>query len=318
MSHQAVTKFTSEQFVSEFDLAREQIEKKYSAMLESMEVLEQETVDGPIPDDEYKKSFTCHTHGEQVAIYTPIFDSPRQMINAAMNKQKPQKHKIKFLCSHCAKEVEAAKAAELAAVNKSEYADRKSKHDLVMIEKSGVSKRNENASLLSISPCNDKQAQAIDVAKAIMEKVSAGEVAPNLILCGGVGTGKTLIGSALVCDLIRAGRVAIMSTVMTVIRDYRATWKNDCDYSEAQYIKKMTKADLLVIDEVGVQYGSDSEKLFLFDVIDGRYQNQLPTILLSNLNVEGIRECIGARCLDRLREDGGKAIGFDGPSLRGK
>lgn len=318
MSHQELTKFASEQFASEFDLARDQIEKKYSSMLESMEIFEQETVDGSIPDDESKKVFTCHVHGEQVAIYTPVFDNPREMMKAVMNKQKPQKYKIKFLCQHCAEQLELAKSSELSEVRKSEYADRKSKHDLAMIEKSGVSKRNANASLLSISPCNDKQAQAIDIAKSIMDKVIGGKVAPNLILCGGVGTGKTLIGSALVCDLIRAGRVAIMSTVMTVIRDYRATWKNDCDYSEAQYINKMTKADLLVIDEVGVQYGSDSEKLFLFDVIDGRYQNQLPTILLSNLNVDGIRECIGARCIDRLREDGGKAIGFDGPSLRGK
>jgi len=318
MSNEEVNKFASEAGASEFDAARDQIEKKYAAIILSMADREPEIVEGPIPEDESKTHFTCSIHGDQVANYAFAFENTRQMLSVALNREQPKKHKVTYLCEHCVKEIEEKKADELAEVSGAEYASRKEKHDLFMISKSGVSKRNEKASLHGIEPCNDKQVQAVGVAKSIAEKICAGGIAPNLIICGGVGTGKTLIGSALVCDLIRAGRTAIMSTVMTIIRDYRATWKSDCDYSEAQYIKKMTKAELLVIDEIGVQYGSDSEKLFLFDVIDGRYQNQLPTVLLSNLNVDGIRDCIGARCLDRLREDGGKAIGFDGPSLRGK
>ena len=58
--------------------------------------------------------------------------------------------------------------------------------------------------------------------------------------------------------------------------------------------------------------------MFVFDVIDGRYRNMLPTIIASNLNMDGIKECVGERCVDRMREDGGKVVAFDFESQRGK
>ena len=41
-----------------------------------------------------------------------------------------------------------------------------------------------------------------------------------------------------------------------------------------------------------------------------------PTILLSNLNIEGLGEYLGERVMDRLREGGGKMIAFDWDSYR--
>ncbi len=74
--------------------------------------------------------------------------------------------------------------------------------------------------------------------------------------------------------------------------------------------------DLLIIDEVGSQFGSDTEKLFIFEIIDGRYQEMKPTILISNLDINGIKESIGERCVDRLREGGGSMIAFNWESSR--
>ena len=41
------------------------------------------------------------------------------------------------------------------------------------------------------------------------------------------------------------------------------------------------------------------------------------TFLASNLDVNGITENIGSRCMNRLKEDGGKVIAFDFESQRG-
>ena len=73
-----------------------------------------------------------------------------------------------------------------------------------------------------------------------------------------------------------------------------------------------------MLDEVGSQFGSDTEKLFIFDIIDGRYQNMKPTILISNLDIDGIKDAIGDRCVDRLREGGGMMVAFNWGSQRGK
>lgn len=84
--------------------------------------------------------------------------------------------------------------------------------------------------------------------------------------------------------------------------------------------------DLLILDEVGVQFGSDTERLLLFDILNERYERRRPTILMSNLALDdaeeggrvvpGIKSYLGERVFDRLREDGGQSVVFDWPSHR--
>ena len=75
--------------------------------------------------------------------------------------------------------------------------------------------------------------------------------------------------------------------------------------------------DLLILDEVGVQFGSDAEKLILFEIINTRYQDMKPTILISNLTLVELGKYIGERVVDRMREGGGAILSFDWDSYRG-
>ena len=78
----------------------------------------------------------------------------------------------------------------------------------------------------------------------------------------------------------------------------------------------MSEPDLLILDEVGVQFGSDFERNTLFDVLNERYELRKPTIFLSNLGREDLAEFLGERVMDRLREDGATVVPFDWPSYR--
>ena len=71
--------------------------------------------------------------------------------------------------------------------------------------------------------------------------------------------------------------------------------------------------DPLPTEKPGPHYMGD-----VFDVINERYENLRPTIILSNLTTEEIRAYLGDRVYDRLRENGGKAFVFDWDSYRGK
>jgi hypothetical protein len=62
--------------------------------------------------------------------------------------------------------------------------------------------------------------------------------------------------------------------------------------------------DLLVIDEVGVQFGSPAEMTILHEVINARYESVLPTILISNLPPEQLKEFISDRIFDRVTDGG--------------
>ena len=137
----------------------------------------------------------------------------------------------------------------------------------------------------------------------------------SLLFVGGVGTGKTLLASVLI-DSLSDKYHCRMSKVIDIVRHLKGTWRSDSDESESSVLQRYIDLDLLIIDEVGSQFGSDTEKLFIFDIIDGRYQEMKQTILISNLDVEGIKNVIGERCFDRLREGGGSVIAFDWKSAR--
>ncbi len=76
------------------------------------------------------------------------------------------------------------------------------------------------------------------------------------------------------------------------------------------------KLDLLVIDEIGVQSGTDNERKILFEIIDSRYLQMAPTILLSNLEQTQVIDLVGERVVDRMYENKGGVLTFNWPSHR--
>ncbi|MNV94545.1 DNA replication protein DnaC [compost metagenome] len=89
------------------------------------------------------------------------------------------------------------------------------------------------------------------------------------------------------------------------------------EYSDRDVLEELASFDLLVIDEIGAQSGSAYELGVLHEVIDRRYQLVLPTVVVSNLVTADLARYIGDRALDRLRQAGGQAIGFNWASARG-
>ena len=137
-----------------------------------------------------------------------------------------------------------------------------------------------------------------------------------LQLLGGVGTGKTMLVCALAQAVIDAGFSARYVTAMNAVREIRESYRRDSQTTEREAIKALTVPDLLVLDEVGQQYGTDGEQILLYDVINGRYEKQLPTVVVSNLDLKGVTGYLGERVIDRLREGGGRAVIFDWASYR--
>ena len=105
-----------------------------------------------------------------------------------------------------------------------------------------------------------------------------------------------------------------MAEINRIVRESKSY---DSDVSESEVIAAFGGYDLLIIDEVGVQSGTEAESRALFDVFNERYQNMKPTILISNLSPEGFKAAVGDRIADRVKEDGGEVLIFDWESSRG-
>lgn len=138
------------------------------------------------------------------------------------------------------------------------------------------------------------------------------------LFVGKPGTGKTHLAVGIGMRIMeRQGRSVLFTTVMRAIRRVKDTWGRGSAESESDAIAALVFPDLLILDEVGVQFGSDTEKLILFDVLNERYEKRKPTLLLSNFSPDEVRVYLGDRIFDRMREDGGEFIVFNWASHRG-
>lgn len=135
----------------------------------------------------------------------------------------------------------------------------------------------------------------------------------SLIFVGNVGTGKTHLACAIAHEAIKQGYKAIFSSVSEIIRETRMSWATS---RQKEVFEHFTSCDLLIIDEVGVQAGTDNERNILFDIINQRYMDVKSTIIISNEEPIVLRDFLGVRVIDRLSENGGQIIGFQGSSYR--
>ena len=136
------------------------------------------------------------------------------------------------------------------------------------------------------------------------------------IFIGTPGTGKTHLAAAIASESIKKGHTALFVTVLRAIRRVKDTWRKGADETETDVVSAFVYPDLLVLDEIGVQFGTETEQNILSDIINERYEKRRPTIMLSNLSIGGVKEFIGERVFERLKEDGGEYVSFKWESYR--
>ena len=157
---------------------------------------------------------------------------------------------------------------------------------------------------------------ALDYVKNFQDRQKQGT---SLVFCGTTGTGKTHLASALSFYLIENFQTKILYTkAFDVLREVKETYNKSSKKTFSDVQDKHAKVDLLIIDEVGVQFGTETEKQILFEIINERYENLRPTILITNLSLTNLKEFAGDRVIDRMKENGGKIVVFTGESFRGK
>lgn len=166
----------------------------------------------------------------------------------------------------------------------------------------------------------DGQMKALAVTKRYADNFDhCLETGAGMILAGRPGTGKTHLACAIANQLIQEGRTALFITVAAMLRMIRETYGNrDGGKTEQQVINELRQIDLLIIDEVGVQRGTEAEEHLLFEVLNERNAYYRPTVMISNLNAKEMTAYVGERSMDRMREGGGKFVAFDWDSYRTK
>lgn len=164
----------------------------------------------------------------------------------------------------------------------------------------------------------DSQKAAFKLARRFVkgwEKAKAGGY--GLLFLGSCGTGKTHLACAIMIELLKEyafsyPRYYKASEIFSAVR---STYQAGASTNEEETLKFFSSIQLLVIDEVGVQKGSEAEKRILFSILDNRVTSNKPTILMSNLGPKALAELLGDRLYDRVRSKCVPML-FAGPSMR--
>lgn len=124
-----------------------------------------------------------------------------------------------------------------------------------------------------------------------------------LVMVGKTGTGKTLLACELAQSLIaKAARSVRYITAKGMISEIQASYSNDSKSEEGE-IMRFAQYGVLVIDEIDALPAKENSSLLLTEIINRRYNENKPVIIISNQPFDNLAKYIGERVHSRLHEN---------------
>ncbi len=118
-----------------------------------------------------------------------------------------------------------------------------------------------------------------------------------LLLEGGYGCGKTHLAAAIANFAVSMGRPTLFITVPDLLDSLRFAYNDPETTFEARF-EEVRNADLLVLDDFGTQNATGWAQEKLFQIMNYRYINKLPTVITTNLMLDEIESRIRSRLQD--------------------
>ncbi|MGR5294768.1 ATP-binding protein [Vibrio mediterranei] len=161
------------------------------------------------------------------------------------------------------------------------------------------------------------QQDVLNFAKVYAAEFFNGNVNPCFVFSGTVGTGKNHLAAAICFSIMEHGGLAKMTTVTELHQQLRSRcFGPNVLMTEDKFMEHLSKIDLLIIDEVGLQTNSNSQKIFIDQIINDRTNQRLPTGIITNLDFDGLTHVLGDRIMDRLQMNNGVWKNFGWQSYR--
>lgn len=133
----------------------------------------------------------------------------------------------------------------------------------------------------------------------------------SYLISGGTGTGKTLLSTAVLNNIMHRGYTGIyVSTIDFLLRVKRA-WSAKSDLTVDEIIQNyVDNFDLLVLDDILKGKVTSNDKAMIFALLDRRNQEDKPTIGISIFSEAAISSKLDPDVIRRLHNGGGETLNF--------
>lgn len=119
-----------------------------------------------------------------------------------------------------------------------------------------------------------------------------------LILSGGYGCGKTHLAAAIANQRLDSGQAAVFVVVPDMLDHLRMTFGPNSEVRYDELFSEVRDTSLLVLDDLGVQSSTPWAQEKLFQILNHRYNGQLPTVLTTNQRLEDLDQRLRSRLQD--------------------
>ena len=145
----------------------------------------------------------------------------------------------------------------------------------------------------SVNPANQEQFyRAYQAAKAFADKPEGW-----LVLTGPSGCGKTHLVAAIANHCIENNRSVFYITTPDLLDHLRSSFNPNSDIPYDEFFEQVRNRPLLILDDLGAQSSTPWAKEKLEQLLNYRYSNQLPTIIVSIVPVDELEERIRTRLI---------------------
>jgi len=131
----------------------------------------------------------------------------------------------------------------------------------------------------------------------------------------GTGLGKTHLVNAVGKVLHAKGYQVQYSTTVDLLREIRSCFGRKKETAADEVIDRFISAQVVILDDLGVEKPSEWVQQTLYEIIDHLYANNRILLATSNHDLDSLEKRIGARLVSRLSEMC-HVITYSGPDWR--
>lgn len=225
------------------------------------------------------------------------------------------------LCPQCM----ALNHARAEAKNAASDAARQDREWQQRLRAAGIPDLFLGATLDSYLPTNTKADRMLKFANDYTGNfggVLAARLVSGVVFVGVPGAGKTHIACGMVSKLLRMRHSAAYLSCPQFLLAAKEALYGRSEERATTLIDRYVRPQFLVLDEFGTHTTQDADYQMLFSVVDGRYQRNLPTMLVTNLTLVELSGTltqtgiVDQRFMERIRGEKGAQIAFDWPTHR--